>query len=172
MTNTKSFAVASTLCLLLTFPAQALNTRTWISAAGADNASCGTVASPCRTLQYAHDNTVVVGEIDVKDSAGYGPVSISKAITIIGTGSLAGVLAPSGGNGITITAGALDAVVLRGLIVEGAKVGANGIVFNSGGQLTIADCVVQGFVGSGTTGNGIYIRHSSGSPDITITNTT
>lgn len=153
--------------------AYALNTRTWISGTGVDQASCGPITNPCRTLQYAHDNTSAGGEIDVKDAAGYGSVVITKAINIVGDGSLAGVLAQPGGNAITINAGASDSVVLRGLTVEGARVGGNGIVFNSGGTLTIANCLVQGFVQSnGMTGYGIWIRHTSGTPNITITGTT
>ena len=156
----------------LTGSGHALNARTWVSGTGVDQAGCGPIANPCRSLQYARDNTASGGEIDVKDSADYGNVTITKAITIVGDGSLAGVLAPAGGTGILINAGANDAVVLRGLIVEGAKVAYNGIVFGSGGSLMIANCVAQGFVGTGTAGNGIWIRHTSGYPHITITGTT
>ena len=172
MTLNFTTALAGALCLLAV-PAHALNTRTWVSGAGADNASCGPIATPCRTLQWAHDNTSAGGEIDVKDSAGYGPVVITKAINIVGDGSLAGVLAGVGANAITINAGAGDKITLRGLTIEGAGVGANGVVFNSGGQLTIADCVVQGFVGNNfpAAGNGILLQPSSGNPTFTIVNT-
>lgn len=162
----------SALSLAIAGPAHALNARTWISGKGVDQANCGPVASPCRTLQYAHDNTSAGGEIDVLDPAGYGSVTITKAINIINEGGIAGVLAAAGGNAITINANYGDAVVLRGLTVEGAKVGANGIVFIGGSSLTIANCVVQGFVGTGRAGNGIWLKHSSGSSSVTITDTT
>lgn len=150
----------------------ALNTRTWISGTGVDQAGCGPIATPCRTLQYAHDQTSSGGEIDVKDSAGYGSVVITKAINIVGDGSLAGVLAPATGNGITINAGGADKIILRGLTIEGAAVGYNGIVFNSGGALDVANCVIQNFVGTGPAiGNGILLAPASGAPVFTIADT-
>ena len=167
-------AVAGVLSSLATFPAHALNTRTWISGHGTDQASCGAVTSPCRTLQYAHDNTAAGGEIDVLDPAGYGSLVITKSINIINEGvGVAGILASPGGNGVTINAGANDVVVLRGLAIEGARVGANGVVFNSGGQLTISNCLVQNFAGNNSTaGNGILVQHASGKPEILIKDTT
>ncbi len=153
-------------------PAHALNTRTWISGTGADGPGCGPIATPCRTLQYAHDNTSAGGEIDVKDSAGYGSVVITKAISIVGDGSISGVLASSGGNAITVNAATSDTVILRGLTVEGAGVGRSGVVLNTAGRLDIANCVFQNFSGSIPDGNGIFLQHSSGSPKVTIVNTT
>lgn len=155
----------------VTETAQALNARTWISGGGADAAGCGPIANPCRTLQYAHDQTSSGGEIDAKDSAGYGSVVITKAISIIGDGSLAGVLASAGGNAMEINAGASDKIVLRGLTIEGAGASANGIVFNSGGSLDVVDCVVRGFVGTAPfAGNGLLLKPSTGSPAFTIIN--
>ena len=69
----------------------------------------------------------------MKDSAGYGSIIINKAISIVAEGTLAGVLAGTAGNAITINAGANDTVILRGLTVDGAKIGGNGILFNSCG---------------------------------------
>lgn len=157
------FALAST-------QAQALNARTWVSGKGVDQAGCGPIATPCRTLQFAHDQTNPGGEIDVLDSAGYGALDISKAITIIGDGVIAGVLAQPGGTAIAINAGASDAVILRGLTVEGQATGRTGILFNSGGSLTVANCLVQNF--GANLGTGIMLQHSSGTPTILISNTT
>lgn len=156
----------------LATPALALNARTWISGAGVDQAGCGPIANPCRTLQYAHDQTVAGGEIDVKDSSGYGSVTITKAIGIVGTGTIAGVLASSGGNAITINAGTNDDVFLEALAIQGAGVGSNGIVFNSAASLTVSHCIIRGFVGNtSVTGNGILIQPASGAPTITVTDT-
>ena len=57
------------------------------------------------------------------DTAGYGPLTINKAISIVNDGSIASILVPSGGTGILISAGPTDAVSLRGLTIEGAGVG-------------------------------------------------
>lgn len=167
MSKFATTAVGSAVaCLLLATPAQALNTRTWISGTGVDQAGCGPIANPCRTLQYAHDNTSPGGEIDVKDSAGYGTVTISKAISIVGDGSISGVLGTASADAIVINAGVSDTIILRGLTIEGAGVASNGVVFNSGGKLDITNCVVQNF-----TSSGIRLQPASGSPVFFIANT-
>ena len=160
--------------------AHALNTRTWVSGKGVDQAGCGPVGAPCRSLQYAHDQTSSGGEIDILDPAGYGAITITKSISIINDGvGVAGVLASAGGSAVTINAGATDSIALRGLTVEGSKTGVNGVVFVNGQYLTISNCVIQGFVtttSDGTTGNGVYIRvpnsQYSGVNKVTISNTT
>jgi len=55
----------------------------------------------------------------------------------------AGIVVPSGGNGIVIAAGVNDAVSLRGLTIEGAGIGSTGIQFNTGKSLTIANCIIR-----------------------------
>src|SRR6516164_7440187 len=75
----------------------------------------------------------------------------------------AGVVPVAGGNAIDINASPSDAIVLRGLTLNGSGIGLNGINFNSGASLTITNCVVQNFVhtaGPGT-GNGILIEPTS-----------
>ena len=81
------------ISMALATQAHALNARTWISGKGSDVAGCGPIANPCRTLQFAHDQTSPGGEIDVLDPAGYGSVVINKAINIINEGGVAGVVA-------------------------------------------------------------------------------
>lgn len=167
-------AIAPVIVAASATNAAALNARTWVSGKGTDAAGCGPIASPCRTLQYAHDQTSSGGEIDVLDPAGYGSLVITKAINVINEGGVAGVLAGAGGTALAVNAGASDKVVLRGLTVEGANVASYGIVFNSGGSLLISNCFVQGFVatnGQPDTGSGIYIKHTSGTPIITVSNT-
>jgi len=148
--------------LLALSPAHALSNRAWVSGHGSDSAGCGSPGAPCRTLQYVHDNVIAAGgEIDILDPAGYGAVTISKAVSIVNDGvGAAGVQAASG-NAITINAGASDVVTLRGLDIDGLGTGDNGIVFNSGAGLTVVNCVVRHFAGGGqTTGNGILIQPS------------
>jgi hypothetical protein len=130
-------------------PAQATNARSFISSTGSDANPC-TRALPCRTLQTAHNNTAASGEINFLDPAGYGTLTITKAISIVndGVGS-AGVLVTSGAIGITINAGMNDAINLRGLIIEGTGVGSVGIQFNSGGSLTIGNSVIRGLTNGG-----------------------
>ena len=154
--------------------AVALSARVWVSGKGTDSAWCGPIATPCRTMQFAHDQTAPNGQIDVVDSAGYGSVTITKGISIVARGTLAGLLPPAGGgNAVTITAGATDAITLRGLLVDGAGISGSGIVFNSGGSLTVVDCIVQNFAGAdNATGNGILLRHTSDDVAIRVSGST
>jgi hypothetical protein len=95
---------------------------------------CG-VGSPCRTFAYALTQTNAGGEIAVLDTAGYGIVTINKALSIVNSGGVeAGIGVTSGGTAITINAGSADTVGLRGLTLEGAGIGQNGIVFNTGAR--------------------------------------
>ena len=149
-------------------------TRTWVSGKGVDSTECGPIASPCRTLQRAYFNTNAGGEVNILDGAGYGSLDITKAISIVNDGAgVAGVLASAGSPGINISTGLDDSVVLRGLTIEGAGVGSNGIRFTNGGSLTISNVNIQGFTatnGDGSSGNGIYLRPGSGQPRISISN--
>jgi hypothetical protein len=137
-------------------PAQA-RTATWVSGKGADSGGCS-FSAPCRSFAYAITQTDPGGEIDVLDSAGYGILTIDKAISIVNDGSLAKVSVGSGATGIIISAGPNDAIHLRGLSIEGDGVGAIGVQFNAGGSLNILNCVVRNF-----TTDGIYFAPTTSS---------
>jgi hypothetical protein len=61
----------------------------------------------------------------------------------------AGIIVPSGGTGIVISAGTSEAVSLRGLTIEGGGVGQTGIQFNTGASLTVENCVIRHVTGDG-----------------------
>jgi hypothetical protein len=145
MTKSMSSLSIAFLLILSAHAAQAQATRTFVSASGSDANSCAR-PTPCRTFASALSKTNPGGEINVLDPAGFGTVVIDRAISIVndGVGS-AGILVPTGGTGITINAGANDAVNLRGLIIEGAGNGQTGIVFTIGKSLTITNCVIRDF---------------------------
>jgi len=142
----RTILVAFTLmfaAIVAAAPANAQNLRSFVSARGLDTNNC-TLAAPCRTFAQALTMTNAGGEIDVLDPAGYGAMTITKAISIVNDGiGTAGVIVPSGGTGITINAGANDAVSLRGLSIEGNGLGATGIQFNTGLSLTVENCVIR-----------------------------
>jgi hypothetical protein len=127
--------------------ADAASTSVWVSHQGSDTAGCGSVAHPCATFQFAHDNAVAAnGVINVLNSGSYGPVTITKPVSILNTGGAMAVIAPARGvNAVTINAPATAAVVLRGLTIEGSSQGKDGIVFNSGVSLVVSDCVIERF---------------------------
>jgi hypothetical protein len=129
-------------------PAQAGPNRTWVSGHGADSGGCALVA-PCRTFAFALTQTAAGGEIDVLDPADYGTVTITKAISIVNDGVGVAAIGAGSGNAITINAGASDSVHLRGLTIEGLGSGSNGILFTTGGNLAIENCVIGNFVKAG-----------------------
>jgi hypothetical protein len=152
-------------CSLASAPANA-RARVFVASYGDDANPC-TFGSPCKTFQHAHDVVDAGGEVSAIDSAGFGPISITKAITITSPdGVEAGIVPPANGDAIDINAGAGDAIVLRGLTLDGSGVGLIGIAFKSGGSLTVTNCVVQNF-----QDNGIIVQPNSGSISFVITDT-
>jgi hypothetical protein len=142
--------------------------RVWVSGHGVDQPGCGAPTAACRSLQYAHDNAVAAGgEIDILDPAGYGAVTITKALSIVNDGvGTAGVQASSG-NAISINAGAMDTIYLRGLNIDGLQAtGVSGVSFNSGGGLTVVNCVIRHF-----SSTGIAINLSPGTINFFISDT-
>src|SRR5436190_11547452 len=92
--------VAVTFTLAICSLANAQATRTWVSGVGNDADPCSRTA-PCKTFSGAISKTFINGEIDVLDPGGFGTLSITKSITVDGTGTFASVLA-SGTNGFSI----------------------------------------------------------------------
>src|SRR5437588_2533649 len=122
-------------------------TRTWVSGVGDDANPCSRTA-PCKTFAGAISKTAVKGEINALDPGGFGGVTITKAITISGDHTEAGVLV-SGTNAIVINAPATDSVQLRNLDVNGLGTGLDGIKFIGGKSLTVVNTHVYGFTGTG-----------------------
>src|SRR5215217_7994021 len=114
----------SLVVMLLAAPAHAQATRTWVSGTGNDANPCSRV-SPCQTFASAISKTAASGEISVLDPHGYGPVTVTKSITINGEGSLASILgAQAGTTGISVNAGVNDVVYLKNLDINGATTGS------------------------------------------------
>jgi len=123
--------------------ARAQATRTWVSGVGDDANPCSLTA-PCKTFAGAISKTAAGGEINTLNPGGYGALTITKSIRIIAQSGVAGVLV-AGTNGITVSAGANDAVQLEGIVFDGTSSGLNGILFNSGASLVIRNCEIFGF---------------------------
>ena len=123
----------------------------WVSGHGTNAAGCGSLTNPCLTLQYTHDNIVAAGGlIAVLDSSDYGPLVIRKAISIVDDGGLAGIAVASG-DAIDIQAGLNDAVLIKGLHLDGLGAGANGIKFLSGGTLSVVNCTIENMTSTGVS---------------------
>lgn len=142
--------LASVLLVTAATPALAVQ-RTFVASFGLDANPCN-LPSPCRTFGTAMAATDPNGEIIVLDSAGYGPVTITKSVSIIAPQGVYGGITAFSGDAITVAAGASDIVTLRGLKLNGLGA-TTGIQVTSVGQLHVAGTEISGF--SGPTGRGI-----------------
>ena len=140
--------------------AHAQATRTWVSGVGDDANPCSRTA-PCKTFAGAISKTAAGGEINCLDPAGFGGVTITKAITIDCFHTEGGVLA-AGTNGVNVHAGGSDRIILRGLDINGVGSGLTGIVLTSGGSLHVEDSVISGMQNgiNIAAGNEVYIKNT------------
>jgi len=170
--------------------ADAQATRTWVSGVGDDVNPCSRTA-PCKTFAGAISKTATNGEINCLDPAGYGAVTITKSITIDCEDTQGSILS-SGTNGviinITAETDAKKAVKLRGLTINGAGTGINGIRLLAANSLSVEEVVIDGVTQHGISvegssqvvvkgsairsnaGSGINGFLSNGSADIMVTN--
>jgi hypothetical protein len=143
-------ATASLIVVLNGFgalPALAQATRTWVSGVGDDANPCSRIA-PCKTFAGAISKTAAGGEISVLDPGGFGAVTITKAITLNGEGTLASILG-AGTNAINVSAGAADTVIIRNISINGDGSGISGINFQTGGKLHVENVSIFGFTAQG-----------------------
>jgi hypothetical protein len=126
--------------------AQASAVRTFVASTGNDaNAStnCG-LGAPCRTFSAAYSATLPGGEIVALDSAGYGVLTITGPVSIVGA-QVASVTVPANSTGITISAGPSDRIILRNLQINGGgAANSTGIaVGNNAGHLTLENSTLK-----------------------------
>ena len=139
--------------------AQAQASRTWVSGVGDDVNPCSRTA-PCKTWAGAISKTAACGEIDALDPGGFGAVTITKSITLDGTGTMASILA-SLTTGITINAAATDVITIRGISINGFCNGLRGINILQAKTVNVEDCVIFRFAGNGiqsTDANGLALN--------------
>ena len=135
-------------CSLLTAPAHA-RARVFVASYGNDANPC-TFGSPCKTFQQAVNVVDTGGEVTAIDSAGFGPISITKAVTIISpAGVEAGIVPAAGEDAIDISASASSVVTLHGLTIDGGGGGVTGISMTQAATLVIVNCIVRNFTSSG-----------------------
>jgi hypothetical protein len=151
-----SALITISLACVSTARAQILRPRVYVSAAAGVNAGGCSLNSPCKTFAYAVTQAVAGGEVIVLDSGGYGPVTITKALTLTApAGVYASIIADTAGtNAVTVAAGVADTVVLRGLTLTGLG-GDNGVLITQAGTVHVENCVISSFDGLGLNGMGI-----------------
>jgi hypothetical protein len=160
--------------VLMSAPAYAQVTRTWVSGVGDDNNTVNgcSRSAPCKTFAGAISVTDTNGEIDCIDPGGFGTLTITKSITIDCSGTFGGIIV-AGANGITInltaTPDPLKSVVLRGLNINGAgnagQAGLKGVSILSAAVVTLDNVAIMNFAQQGvsdtrTVPGKLFIRNS------------
>src|SRR5688572_17510214 len=149
MTFSSPFFPIAAIALALAAAQAHAAQRAFVASTGNDvNVATGcTFAAPCRSFQGAHTAVDAGGEIVALDTAGYGAVTITKSVSILGNpGTIAGISVASG-NGVTIATAGVR-VVLRNLNINGVG-GAKGVEMTAGDALTVESCVLSNFTNSG-----------------------
>ena len=144
--------------MFLTLPALGQATRTWVSGVGDDANPCSRTA-PCKTWAGAISKTTTGGEIDALDPGGFGTLTITKAITIDGSAGNVGSVLASGVNGINVSAGSTDTVIIRNVSINGAgtTIGLNGINITNAGTVHIENTKIFQFSNSGISLGGTNV---------------
>jgi len=150
------------VCLLPAAPALAQRDRVFVRVLWQRQQSLH-LRLACKTFQNAVNVVAVGGEVTAIDSAGFGPISITKAVTITSPAGVEAGIAAANGNAINITAPGAT-VKLHGLTIEGPNAAYAGIAFASGSYLEIVDCSFSNF------SDGISIA-TSAATSILISNT-
>jgi hypothetical protein len=161
--------ILSTISLIFVFAvmAQAQATRTWVSGVGDDVNPCSRTA-PCKTYAGAISKTAKDGEINVLDPGGFGTLTITKSITVDGTGTNASslsALAPSAFTiNITDAADVRKTVNLRNLTINGAASGTSGIRVLAASKVSIENVSIVGMTTHGvevnvTATTQVYLNH-------------
>ncbi len=142
----RAFLCVSLLSLGVAPRALALANRVFASArSGNDANSCDNINTPCQTLAGAVTQVNPDGEVIVLDSGGYGPVTITKGVTIEASAGVTAFIHPPSGDAVTVNAPGAT-VTLRGLTLN---VGNNGIEAQAVGTLHVEKCLITGFVSNG-----------------------
>ena len=134
---------------------------------GGDNARCGGIDKPCATFAFAATRALAGGRVMVLDSGEYGPVTITKSLTIEAPeGVFALISRPTAParSAVEVDAGVDDVVTLRGLTMSSnPPMGVWGVRLTSGRVLHVEKCTFDGFQ------MGVEVFPFSGEHDIFVT---
>src|SRR6185369_7904400 len=142
----------------------AVASRTWVASNGDDTntaSNCGRT-TPCKTFASAYSVTSAAGEIVALDTAGYGPITINSALSIVALQS-AIITVQSNTVGVTINAGAGNMVTLRNIAISAAAGATNtiGIKLNTGKvflQNSSLKYLTDGFIADSLNNSNSVIR--------------
>jgi len=180
--------VCVSFLLFVSALADAQATRTWVSGVGDDVNPCSRTA-PCKTFAGAISKTATNGEINCLDPGGFGAVTITKSITIDCEDTQGSILS-AGTNGVIInitgTTDTKKAVKLRGISIDGAGTGINGVRIMAANIINIEQVVIDGVTQHGVSvegqaqvvimsssirsngGSGVNVFLTSGTADVLV----
>jgi hypothetical protein len=138
--------------------------ESWVSGTGTDAGTCP-ITAPCKTFAFAHGQTTANGAINVLSSGNFGPLTITKPISIVAQGVEAVINTAAGGAGIIVQAGPAAIVSLRGLTIDMRGTNNMGISFAAGGALHVHDSVIRRVT------DGIRFAPTSGNPELYVADT-
>jgi hypothetical protein len=158
-----SLVASGIVCLALAGVGEATVPRAFVSINGSDANPCSAVA-PCRSFNQALTVVEAGGEIVVQDSGGYSTgFTITQSVTIDAAGFNASVISTSFTDLCTISAGASDRVVLRGISFHGANVGNNAIDVLQPTNLYVEHCSITEFTRAGVemaNGGNLWVTYT------------
>jgi hypothetical protein len=166
--NNKTLASTALAFALAAFGATsafAQATRTWVSGVGDDVNPCSRTA-PCKTWAGAISKTANGGEMNALDAGGFGAVTITKSMTIVGSvGPSTGGTLHGAAAGVLINAGINDTVTIRGLTINGIGLGTSGIRILQAGAVFVENTEIFNQNGSGisdqrSTGGQLFVENT------------
>lgn len=154
MLSARRIFALGVLILAASVPVRALSAKVFVTPVGKDGGGCGALLSPCKTFAGAVGAVSPGGTVVVLTTGEYGPVTITKALTIQAVEGTA--LVQASGDAVTINAGGTDVVTLRGLTLANAIRGGSAVMINSAGAVHVEKCTLAGFI------NGVFAYAWSG----------
>jgi len=142
------------ICSFHVAPATAQTLRAWVAPGGNDANGC-TVSAPCQTFQGADQKVGSGGEIICLTGGSYGPLTITKSLTIDCEAPGGNAVYGTGGQGsFYIVTAATDRVILRGLGFDSADRELSGglLTFAGSGTLVLDHVKINGNNGNGAHG--------------------
>ena len=139
--KTITFAFVVLVCFARAFAASDI---VYVAFNGSDANACSRT-SLCKTITHALTVVNAGGQVSIVGSGTYDNFTVTKAVTVTAEpGVVATLDVPANGNGVTISAGATDRVVIRGLNLNAQAFGL-GITVNSAGEVSLENCVSRNF---------------------------
>ncbi|MBE7529965.1 MAG: hypothetical protein HS099_09570 [Ardenticatenaceae bacterium] len=114
-------------------------TTRYVATTGADSGNCSSPASPCATIQYAHDQAVAGDTIQIAAGTYVGNVVLNRSLTLEGANAETTIVDGNGVGSAVQLYDAASALTIRRLTIRNG--GAYGI--SSGGQTLIEEAIIR-----------------------------